>query len=985
MKSEDGIDSSGVLGRILLTVLALALPVFSQAPPRTPPSITTVSPLTAAQTGAAYSETLTASGSSQITWSVMSGVLPAGLTLNRSTGALSGTPTAAGLANFTVTATNAFGAGSKKLSLTVNAAPSIVTASPLTAALVGKAYSVTLAASGSSPISWRVASGALPAGLNLQASTGAIGGTPTASGVATFTVSASNAFGSGSRQLSLTVNAAPAIVTGSPLTAALVGTAYSVTLAANGSTPITWAVTGGALPAGLALNAATGMVSGTPKAAGVATFTVSASNALGSSSAQLSLTVNTPVTVLLTPSTVSLQPSQQQTFTATVAGTSNTGVTWSYSPALGSFASSAATAVYIAPGTAPSTQTVTVAAASVADPSVKATAVVTLPQTITVSVSPSTVSLPPSGTQKFTTTVLGTSNAAVTWSINPPVGTISSAGLYTAPASIATSQTVTVTAQSVATPKTSGNAAVGLSPPAVTYTYYVDSVNGLDSNPGTLAAPWKTIAKVNSTSLLPGQSVAFKAGGVWRETLTPGQSGTASQPITFTAYGDGAQPVISGANVTSWTQGSGTPVPTTVWYTAQTTNPYWPSFGGLPGIPESSLEAVIGANEWYWDGSSTLYAYATSDPSSTVEIPTRAYAVSGNGLSYLTFANLEMRGGAVHGFYCGSSLSCNSLTFTSDTFDLNYADGLDVLSNTGVADNAGTIQASVFKYNGASGIEVGGMGPFSNWLIDNNQVFSNCLYYTPADGLHEFTAGMYLDTWNTQTGGAGTVISNNVVHDNGILGYTASAGIWTDTTTGITITKNTVYNCSASGIFLEKTLNELVTYNTIYDCGQTMYTAGIAVFAGGGYDSIGNRIYNNSEVGANTWWGIAVQFEDASGTIANNAFANNLALRPSGTYTQTLYVDGVAANNGTRSSGNVYSNNGFGAAGGNFVNYGVLESTYAALDAVYGSAMNNMEADPLLNSPSSGDFTLRPGSPAVGAGIYIGGVSTANPPNIGAK
>src|ERR1035437_4449249 len=150
------------------------------------------------------------------------------------------------------------------------------------------------------------------------------------------------------------------------------------------------------------------------------------------------------VTVSLTPSSVSLQPSQNQTFTPTVGGTSNTAVTWSINPALGSLGSNATTAVYVAPSTAPTTTSGTITATSMADPSKTAIAVITLLQAVTVSLSPSTVGLPPSGTQQFTATVLGTSNPAVTWSINPPLGAISSAGLYTAPSSIPTSQTVTV-------------------------------------------------------------------------------------------------------------------------------------------------------------------------------------------------------------------------------------------------------------------------------------------------------------------------------------------------------------------------------------------------------------------------------------------------------------------------------------------------------------------------------------------------------------
>jgi hypothetical protein len=165
--------------------------------------------------------------------------------------------------------------------------------------------------------------------------------------------------------------------------------------------------------------------------------------------------------------------------------------------------------------------------------------VITLLQAVTVSLSPSTVSLVPSATQQLTATVLGTSNTAVTWSINPSVGTISSAGPYTAPSSFLTSQTVTVTAQSVAAPTKSASATISLTPPTGTFTYYVDSVNGSDSNPGNQAAPWKTIAKVNSTTLTPGQSVGFARGGVWRELLAPGQSGTTGNPITFAAYGTG--------------------------------------------------------------------------------------------------------------------------------------------------------------------------------------------------------------------------------------------------------------------------------------------------------------------------------------------------------------------------------------------------------------------------------------------------------------
>ncbi len=76
--------------------------------------------------------------------------------------------------------------------------------------------------------------------------------------------------------------------------------------------------------------------------------------------------------------------------------------------------------------------------------------------------------------------------------------------------------------------------------------YYVDSSLGADTNAGSETTPWKTLAKVNSTGLLPGDTVFFKRGGVWAETLTPPASGADGSPIIFDAYGSGELPTITG-------------------------------------------------------------------------------------------------------------------------------------------------------------------------------------------------------------------------------------------------------------------------------------------------------------------------------------------------------------------------------------------------------------------------------------------------------
>jgi hypothetical protein len=109
-----------------------------------------------------------------------------------------------------------------------------------------------------------------------------------------------------------------------------------------------------------------------------------------------------------------------------------------------------------------------------------ATATVTLIPPVTVSITPLTASLTPSQAQLFRATVSGSSNAAVTWSLSPNTGTISSAGSYTAPATIASQQTVTVTATSVADTTKIASATVTLDP--------LPTITGLSTSSATAGA-----------------------------------------------------------------------------------------------------------------------------------------------------------------------------------------------------------------------------------------------------------------------------------------------------------------------------------------------------------------------------------------------------------------------------------------------------------------------------------------------------------------
>jgi hypothetical protein len=299
----------------------LAWPAAGQQ--QVPLAILSTSPLGFGVVGWKYSQILDATGGvSPYRWSLASGAIPPGVTFNPSLG-LEGTPTTGGTFNFTIRVTdNAANSATKAMSIDIIGLGGdwpVITTNYLGEGVARASYQENLdALGGAPPYRWDLQSGTLPAGLQIYSPyvssdpfwvTAVIGGTPTASGVSTFTLRATDTKGKTSlREFWMVIRPAGTVRIQSATRLGgvfVVGYSYSTTLqAVGGTSPYKWSMVAGFLPSGLTLST-DGTIAGILSEVGTYHFRVRAVDARGQGAVKdMSLVITPTSSTRWTPSSL---------------------------------------------------------------------------------------------------------------------------------------------------------------------------------------------------------------------------------------------------------------------------------------------------------------------------------------------------------------------------------------------------------------------------------------------------------------------------------------------------------------------------------------------------------------------------------------------------------------------------------------------------------------------------------------------------------
>jgi hypothetical protein len=505
--------------------------------------------LTATHLATPFTPVTGAGGTAPLHYSVLP-ALPATLTMNTTTGQITGTPGAASAATvYTVTVTDANAeTATATFSLTVSGSVTATTAVPttvLTENHVATAFTPVTGAGGTAPLAYSVLP-VLPAGLTMSTTTGAVAGTPTVVSAATvYTVTVTDADNAtATATFSLTVNGALAATTAVPTTTLLAeqaATPFTPVTGAGGTAPLTYGVAP-TLPAGLTMSTSTGTVTGTPTVTSNATtYTVTVTDAnSATATATFSLTVNSAGISITWANPGAI------TYGTSLAGVLNATVSYNGGAVPGTFAYTATpaggSAAAVMAATVLGAGSYTLTASFTPTDTTKYSTPAPAQVPLTVNQAQPTLAWTPATTIGYGTSLSALLNATASFGGNAVAGSFA----YTA-----TPTGGTATAVTGATVLTEGTYTLGVTFTPTSTTNYKTATG---TSPLTVTGQTLTVSANNTTKVYGTANPTFTGsvtGAVNGDTFTETFSTTATATSTVGAYP--IVPAATGANLSDYT------------------------------------------------------------------------------------------------------------------------------------------------------------------------------------------------------------------------------------------------------------------------------------------------------------------------------------------------------------------------------------------------------------------------------------------------
>ena len=392
-------------------------------------------------------------------------------------------------------------------------------------------------------------------------------------------------------------------------------------------------------------------------------------------------------------------------------------------------------------------------------------------------------------------------------------------------------------------------AALAISQAPTDDVYYVSNDGDDDDDGSTPETAWQTIAHVNEQTFQPGDSVLFRRGDTWRETLYVASSGTPAAWITFGVYGTGDKPRILGSEqAIGWVQEPSHP---NIWRSSTPlNNPYLSYYSNgevyfeeLDGTTSwgdqqdynASFSNMTKEYDWSWNAN-TVYVYAPSNPGSryaAVEVPQRDSGIRfpevpyDAPVEYVAIDNLEIMYAMRHGIYPGyNEVEVHGLRITNNHIGFIGVKGgrsayciaawhSDMLIQNNTIHDCGRRGVSLNTYTSHTpGLTI------SNITIDNNHFYN---------GFHTTSADIStIDAGHTFTN---VTISNNLIDDTARWREGINAGCFASSCTsnsiyvesrgnaysGFYIYNNIILGSTSRAILFRNNVDDIHVYhNTIY-------------------------------------------------------------------------------------------------------------------------------------------------------------------------